>query len=101
MALDPITEGLSLGEKLIDLIRLSLPSDEVRLARFKARYQRRYAWIRRGMENDIVKQLKKEYGQSVTKEKISNEVEWQNAELAYTEKEDLKCVLCDRFGLNV
>ena len=60
MSFDPtgITTALS---DLFLLISKSLPSDEVRLARFKLRSPKKYARIQRSMLTDFVSYCKKEF----------------------------------------
>lgn len=98
MALDPISAVSDAAGKLFDLIRVTLPSDEVRLARFKRRSPLAYARIRLRLENKLYKHLKSHY-RFIDSNVIGDEIEYLGLDLPYTETQDLICVLESRFNI--
>jgi hypothetical protein len=101
MSLDPtpISAVSDAAGKLFDLVRLSLPSDAVRLQQFKDREPLRYLRIRHRVEMKMYKQILHETKPPVTGEEIGDFVKWDETPLPQSEKDDLVAVLKIRFNI--
>jgi len=98
----PISAIASAWDATVALVSKALPSDEQRLAAFKLRFPLRYQRVRERIETRIYNQIKtdcrRDRTKIINKALIVDYVNFDNDDLATSEKESLVNILTNRFG---